>query len=131
MDDINFHISDGEHIGLVGKNGAGKSTIMKLIMGIDHPTSGQIMMPNEITLGYLPQIMSYSKERTVIEETMTVFAEAEKMERRIEQIGQELAERTDYESKAYNDLIVEMNELNDRLSMIRTDFSMLCLPFVC
>ncbi len=121
LDDINFHISDGEHIGLVGKNGAGKSTIMKLIMGIDHPTSGQIMMPNEITLGYLPQIMSYSKERTVIEETMTVFAEAEKMERRIEQIGQELAERTDYESKAYNDLIVEMNELNDRLSMIRTD----------
>lgn len=121
LDDINFHISDGEHIGLVGKNGAGKSTIMKLIMGIDHPTSGQIMMPNEITLGYLPQIMSYSKEQTVIEETMTVFAEAEKMERRIEQIGQELAERTDYESKAYNDLIVEMNELNDRLSMIRTD----------
>lgn len=121
LDDINFHISDGEHIGLVGKNGAGKSTIMKLIMGIDHPTSGQIMMPNKITLGYLPQIMSYSKERTVIEETMTVFAEAEKMERRIEQIGQELAERTDYESKAYNDLIVEMNELNDRLSMIRTD----------
>ena len=121
LDDINFHISDGEHIGLVGKNGAGKSTIMKLIMGIDHPTSGQIMMPNEITLGYLPQIMSYTKERTVIEETMTVFAEAEKMEKRIEAIGQELAERTDYESKAYNGLIVEMNELNDRLSMIRTD----------
>lgn len=121
LDEINFHISDGEHIGLVGKNGAGKSTIMKLIMGIDAPTSGQIMMPNDITLGYLPQIMSYSKERTVIEETMTVFAEAERMEQRLEEIGVELATRTDYESKAYQQLIVEMNELNDHLAMIRTD----------
>ena len=121
LDEINFHISDGEHIGLVGKNGAGKSTIMKLIMGIDRPTSGQIMMPNELTLGYLPQIMSYSKERTVMEETMTVFIEAEQMQQRLDEIGEALATRTDYDSKAYQDLIIEMNELNDRLAMIRTD----------
>ena len=121
LDEINFHISDGEHIGLVGKNGAGKSTIMKLIMGIDRPTSGQIMMPNELTLGYLPQIMSYSKERTVVEETMTVFIEAEQMQQRLDEIGEALATRTDYDSKAYQDLIIEMNELNDRLAMIRTD----------
>ena len=58
LDDISFHVSDGEHIALVGKNGAGKSTILKLIAGVEHPTSGSIMKPKEQTVGYLPQIMS-------------------------------------------------------------------------
>ena len=75
LDGINFHISEGEHIGLVGKNGAGKSTILKLIVGENSPTSGKIMCPQGVTVGYLPQIMNYSKDKSVIDETMSVFAD--------------------------------------------------------
>lgn len=121
LDDINFHISDGEHVALVGKNGAGKSTIMKLIMGIDSPTSGKVMMPQGINLGYLPQIMDYSKDKTVMEDTLTAFSELFELQDRLDEIGKELAERTDYESDAYSKLIVKMNDVNDRLAIIGAD----------
>ena len=75
LDRINFHISETDKIGLVGKNGAGKSTIMKLIMGLQNPTSGQIDKPNHITIGYLPQIMEHHRGRSVIDEAMTAFDE--------------------------------------------------------
>lgn len=115
LDNINFHISESDKIGLVGKNGAGKSTIMKLICGLQSPTSGQIDKPNHIKIGYLPQIMEHHKGKTVMEETMTAFSAMTDLENELEEIGKELAERQDYESKGYLDLITRMNEINDIL----------------
>ena len=115
LDNINFHISENDKIGLVGKNGAGKSTIMKLICGLQSPTSGHIDKPNHIKIGYLPQIMEHHKGKTVMEETMTAFSAMTELECELEKIGKELAERQDYESKEYMDLITRMNEINDIL----------------
>lgn len=115
LDNINFHISESDKIGLVGKNGAGKSTILKLICGLQSPTSGQIDKPNHIKIGYLPQIMEHHKGKTVMEETMTAFSAMTDLENELEEIGKELAERQDYESKEYLDLITRMNEINDVL----------------
>lgn len=115
LDNISFHISESDKIGLVGKNGAGKSTIMKLICGEQKPTSGHIDMPNDIRIGYLPQIMQHHKGKTVMEETMSAFASMTALENELEQIGNQLAERDDYESEGYLALINRMNEINDIL----------------
>lgn len=117
LDKINFHISENDKIGLVGKNGAGKSTILKLICGIQNPTSGQIDKPNHISIGYLPQIMEHHRGKSVLDETMSVFDEEKETDREIERITAELAERTDYESDDYLALIEYLNELNDRASI--------------
>lgn len=121
LDNIDFHINDGEHLALTGKNGAGKSTLLKIIAGVEQPTSGAIMKPKGLTVGYLPQIMDYRKDESVIDAAMSVFSEQFRMEERVELIGKELAERSDYESEAYHRLIVEMNELNDRIAILHTD----------
>ncbi|MCQ2181170.1 MAG: ABC-F family ATP-binding cassette domain-containing protein [Bacteroidales bacterium] len=115
LDKINFHISETDKIGLVGKNGAGKSTVLKLICGIQNPTSGHIDKPNDIRIGYLPQIMEHHRGRTVMEEAMTAFENSAELEREIQNITNELSERTDYESDEYTRLIEHLNELNDRL----------------
>ena len=117
LDHIGFHISENDRIGLVGKNGAGKSTVMKLICGIESPTSGHIDKPQHVRIGYLPQLMEYTRGRTVIEETLTVFDEIRQLERELEQINRELAERTDYESAAYAALIERLNHINDLLAL--------------
>ena len=98
LDHISFHISESDKIGLVGKNGAGKSTVMKLICGEMSPTSGTVDKPAHINIGYLPQIMEHNKGRTVLEEAMTVFDLFQDMEKEMEEITLQLAERTDYES---------------------------------
>ena len=121
LNDINFHISESDKIGLVGKNGAGKSTILKLICGIQNPTNGKVAVPNDVKIGYLPQIMEHHRGRTVIDEAMTAFADMFALEDELEKISLELAERQDYESKEYHDLIVRMNEVNDRLAYTRSD----------
>ena len=121
LNDINFHISENDKIGLVGKNGAGKSTILKLICGIQNPTNGKVAVPNDVKIGYLPQIMEHHRGRTVIDEAMTAFADMFAEEAELERITLELAERTDYESQAYQDLIIKMNEINDRLAFSRSD----------
>ena len=121
LNEINFHISESDKIGLVGKNGAGKSTILKLICGFQNPTSGKVAVPNGVKIGYLPQIMEHHKGRSVIEEAMTAFAEMFDLEDELEKITLELSERDDYESQAYHDLIVRMNEVNDRLLYTRSD----------
>ena len=121
LNDINFHISESDKIGLVGKNGAGKSTILKLICGIQNPTNGKVAVPNDVKIGYLPQIMEHHRGRTVIDEAMTAFADMFSLEDELEKITLELAERQDYESKEYHDLIVRMNEVNDRLAYTRSD----------
>ncbi len=121
LNEINFHISESDKIGLVGKNGAGKSTILKLICGLQSPTNGKVAVPNDVKIGYLPQIMEHHKGRSVIDEAMTAFSDMFAQEDELERVTLELSERTDYESQAYQDLIIRMNEINDRLSYARSD----------
>lgn len=121
LDDINFHISENDKIGLVGKNGAGKSTILKLICGLQTPTSGKVAMPAGLKIGYLPQIMEHHKGKSVIDEAMTAFSEMFGMEDEINRITAELSERNDYESREYQDLIIRLNDLNDALSMSQAE----------
>ncbi len=121
LNDINFHISENDKIGLVGKNGAGKSTILKLICGLQNPTAGKVAVPNGVKIGYLPQIMEHHRGRTVIDEAMTAFSDMFALEAELEKITLELAEREDYESQAYQDLIIRMNEVNDHLSYTKSE----------
>ncbi len=121
LNDINFHISESDKIGLVGKNGAGKSTILKLICGLQNPTVGKIAVPSGVKIGYLPQIMEHHRGRTVIDEAMTAFSEMFALEDELERITLELSEREDYESQSYQDLIIKMNEVNDRLSYNKSE----------
>ena len=95
LDYINFHISEQDKIGLVGKNGAGKSTILKLICGLQTPTSGKIAVSSDVKIGYLPQIMEHHRGKSVIDETMTAFQEMFDLEAELDRITAELAERTD------------------------------------
>ena len=121
LDNINFHISDSDKIGLVGKNGAGKSTILKMICGLQNPTSGRIDRPKDITIGYLPQIMEHHKGRSVLDEALTVFQSSAEIEHRIESLTKELETRTDYESESYSELIEELGGLNDTLEMSHSE----------
>ena len=121
LNEINFHISENDKIGLVGKNGAGKSTILKLICGLQSPTNGKVAVPNDVKIGYLPQIMEHHRGRSVIDEAMTAFSEMYAQEAELEEITLQLSERTDYESQQYQDLIIRMNEINDRLAFSRSD----------
>ncbi|MBR5198519.1 MAG: ABC-F family ATP-binding cassette domain-containing protein [Bacteroidales bacterium] len=121
LNEINFHISENDKIGLVGKNGAGKSTILKLICGLQSPTSGKVAVPGGVKIGYLPQIMEHHRGRSVIDEAMTAFADMFALEDELERITVELSTREDYESAEYHDLIVKMSEVNDRLSYTRSD----------
>ena len=93
LDDINFHISENDKVGLVGKNGAGKSTILKIICGIQHPTSGKVAVPPGIRIGYLPQIMEHHKGKSVIDETMTAFADMMALEAELDRLTAELGTR--------------------------------------
>ena len=121
LSDINFNISEQDKIGLVGKNGAGKSTMLKLICGLQNPTTGKIAVPGSVKIGYLPQIMEHHKGKSVIDETMTAFQEMFDLEAELERVTAELGERTDFESESYSKLIVHLNELNDRLAILRND----------
>ncbi len=121
LDSIDFHISDNDKVGLVGKNGAGKSTIMKLICGLQTPTSGTIAMPNGLRIGYLPQIMEHHRGRTVMEEALTAFDQLSALEKELEGINQELAVRTDYESDSYLELITRLNDLTDAISISHSE----------
>ena len=121
LNEINFHISESDKIGLVGKNGAGKSTVLKLICGLQSPTSGKVAVPNGVKIGYLPQIMEHHRGRSVIDEAMTAFAGMFALEDELESITLELSEREDYESDEYQRLIIRMNEVNDMLAYTRSD----------
>ncbi len=121
LDHISFHISESDKIGLVGKNGAGKTTVMKLICGEQNPSSGTVDKPAHINIGYLPQIMEHNRGRSVLEEAMTVFDVFKNMEKEIEEITVQLSERTDYESAGYAELITRLNDLNDHLAISHSE----------
>jgi ATP-binding cassette subfamily F protein 3 len=118
FEDVSFVINDKDRIALVGKNGAGKSTLLKTLSGQQKPTSGVVAIPKETIVGYLPQVMILSDERTVLQETELAFASIFKMEQRLAKLNQALAERTDYESEAYQELINRFTIENDRYDMM-------------
>lgn len=120
FNDINFHVGDRDKIGLVGKNGSGKSTILKILAGINKPSSGKVMIPSTEKIGYLPQEMDHNKDKNVIDEAMMAFSYIDDIKIEIESITRQLAEREDYESDSYHKLIVSLNELHDKLSITET-----------
>ena len=99
--DVSFVINDRDRIALVGKNGAGKSTLLKILCGQQQPTAGTVAIPNDTTIGYLPQVMKLQDNTTVREETRKAFALTIKMKERVDKLAAEMAERTDYESDDY------------------------------
>jgi len=118
FDNVSFLVNPKDRIGLAGKNGAGKSTMLKLLAGDQNPTKGEIARPNDFTIGYLPQDMVHQHGKTVFDETATAFEEINKLEERIKNITHQLETRTDYESNAYMNLITELTESNTRLDII-------------
>jgi ATP-binding cassette subfamily F protein 3 len=114
FNEINFMINENDRIGLVGKNGAGKSTLLKIFMGLQQPTSGNVSVPKNFSMGYLPQQMAVADGKTVIVETMTAFDQINELEARIENISNQLSLRTDYESDEYTALIEKLHEATER-----------------
>ena len=118
FDDISFVVNKKDRIALVGKNGAGKSTLLKIFAGVQSPTGGSVSVPKEVSIGYLPQHMQLVDNHTVREEAELAFAHIHEMEAEIERLNIELAERTDYESEAYQKLIDRMTYLTEHFQMM-------------
>lgn len=118
FDNITYVINKKNRIALVGKNGAGKSTMLKIIAGLQAPTSGNVNMPKDLTVGYLPQQMNLSDTRTVMEEAEQAFSHIFELQSRIERMNTELSERTDYESEYYQELIERVSNANEQLALI-------------
>ena len=117
FDNINYVINKKDKIALVGKNGAGKSTMLKIIAGLQSPTSGCVAKPNDITISYLPQQMELNDTLTVIEEVSKAFSHIDDMHKQLNKINAELQQRTDYESKEYQDLIDRLTLLNEHIAI--------------
>lgn len=116
--DVSFRLAAGDRVGLVGKNGAGKSTLLHLIAKDQEPTAGSISKEKEVQLGFLRQDIDFEKGRTVLEEAYQAFEEIKQIEAQMEEINQALVTRTDYESSAYNDLIIALNDATERYELI-------------
>ena len=116
--DVSFVINERDRIALVGKNGAGKSTMLKILCGLQKPTSGAVSVPNDLTIGYLPQVMKLSDDTTVKEETRKAFADKTKMEEKLKKMEQEMAERTDYESDSYAELVERFTTEHEHYMMM-------------
>lgn len=116
--DVSFVINERDRIALVGKNGAGKSTMLKILCGLQKPSGGSVSVPNETTVGYLPQVMKLSDDTTVKEETRKAFADTTKMETRLRKMEEEMAERSDYESEGYAELVDRFTTEHERYMMM-------------
>ncbi|MEA4966848.1 MAG: ABC-F family ATP-binding cassette domain-containing protein [Bacteroidaceae bacterium] len=118
FDNVSFVIADKDRIGLVGKNGAGKSTLLKILSKQQEPQGGTIIVSQSQTIGYLPQEMIPSSSMNILDETLTAFEEAKLLEKKIEELNDEIAHRTDYESEEYERLLHLQFEANERLVLI-------------
>ena len=119
FEDVSYVINKKDRIALVGKNGAGKSTMLKILAGLQQPTAGVVAVPRECTIGYLPQVMVLSDERTVMqEEAELAFEHIFEMQADIERMNQQFAERTDYDSEEYQKLIDRFTHENERFLMM-------------
>ena len=116
--DVSFVINDRDRIALVGKNGAGKSTMLKILCGLQKPTAGVVAIPNETTLGYLPQVMKLQDDTTVKEETRKAFSHNTEMKAKLDKMQQEMAERTDYESDDYAQLVEKFTQEHEHYMMM-------------
>lgn len=116
--DVSFLINEKDRIGLVGKNGAGKSTMLKVLIGEQQPTSGTVSRNGECTVGYLPQQMKVADTTTLFDETESAFSEVLGLEREIDRLNAEIAERTDYESPEYEKLLHRLNDATDRFNIL-------------
>ena len=121
FDNVSFVINDKDRIALVGKNGAGKSTMLKIICGLQKPTSSNVAIPNDTTIGYLPQVMNLQDNTTVREEVKKAFADISKMKERVDKLNEELAQRTDYESDSYMELVQKFTTEHERYMMMGAD----------
>lgn len=121
FDNVSFVINDKDRIALVGKNGAGKSTMLKIICGLQKPTSGNVAIPNDTTIGYLPQVMNLQDNTTVREEVKKAFADISKMKERVDKLNEVLAQRTDYESDSYMELVQKFTTEHERYMMMGAD----------
>ena len=118
FDDVSFVVNKKDRIALVGKNGAGKSTMLKIFAGLQSPTSGTVSIPKETTIGYLPQQMQLTDSRTVREEAEQAFGHIQEMEKEIERLNLELAERTDYDTESYQKLIDQVTHLSEHFQLM-------------
>lgn len=116
--DVSYVINKKDRIALVGKNGAGKSTMLKILAGLQTPTAGTIAIPRDVTIGYLPQVMILADNRTVMQEAELAFEHIFELQTDLERMNQQLAERTDYESEDYHKLIDRFTHENDRFLMM-------------
>ena len=121
FEDVSFVVNDRDRIALVGKNGAGKSTILKILCGLQKPTAGTVSVPNETTIGYLPQVMKLTDDTTVREEAYKAFSDITRLKERVDELNRQLEERTDYESEEYLDLVQRFTNAHDRYMMMGAD----------
>lgn len=119
--DVSFVVNDKDRIALVGKNGAGKSTMLKILCGIQKPDAGVVAVPSDTTIGYLPQVMHLTDDTTLREETRKAFADVLKQKERVTKMERELAERTDYESESYMELVEKFSHEHDRFMLLGAD----------
>lgn len=121
FEDVSFVVNDRDRIALVGKNGAGKSTMLKILCGLQKPTAGTVSVPNETTIGYLPQVMKLTDDTTVREEAYKAFCDITRLKERVDELNRQLEERTDYESEEYLDLVQRFTNAHDRYMMMGAD----------
>lgn len=121
FDNVSFVVNKKDKIALVGKNGAGKSTLLKIFAGIQNPTSGQVSRSSDITIGYLPQTMNLSDSCTAKEEVQKAFSHIDELDKQIDELNVQLAERTDYESESYQDLIDTLTHKYDLRAMYQSE----------
>ncbi len=121
FDNINYVINKRDKIALVGKNGAGKSTMLKIIAGLQGPSSGQVAVPEGITIGYLPQQMEVSDTLSVVDEVRKAFGHIDALQRELDEVNKQIAATTDFDSEKYTDLIDRMTTLSERLAMEQSD----------
>lgn len=121
FEDVSFVVNDRDRIALVGKNGAGKSTMLKILCGLQKPTAGTVSVPNDTTIGYLPQVMKLTDDTTVREEAYKAFSDITRLKERVDELNRQLGERTDYESEEYLDLVQRFTNAHDRYMMMGAD----------